>query len=227
MEELERGRQVAEEARAGARDEGRDEEQQLVDETGLEERRRQRRAAFEQERLDALRGERAQLLPERAAAQLELRFFGQRAAPERESPGLRRGVDVAGVEAGRVRPHRPHPDCNGVGGSPQLVHAVHPRIAIMNNGAMKGGTKSTFEIVRSSPGIEDFWQLHYSLTDGKDMNSPDQFIATVESQPGHMGHYLKLSARKDGSFTVLNERTGFTKEYPAVRSAAPAATASR
>jgi len=112
-------------------------------------------------------------------------------------------------------------------GSPQLVHAVHPRIAIMNNGAMKGGTKSTFEIVRSSPGIEDFWQLHYSLTDGKDMNSPDQFIATVESQPGHMGHYLKLSARKDGSFTVLNERTGFTKEYPAVRSAAPAATASR
>jgi hypothetical protein len=104
---------------------------------------------------------------------------------------------------------------------------VHPRIAIMNNGAMKGGTKSTFEIVRSSPGIEDFWQLHYSLTDGKDMNSPDQFIATVESQPGHMGHYLKLSARKDGSFTVLNERTGFTKEYSAVRSPAPAATASR
>ena len=111
-------------------------------------------------------------------------------------------------------------------GSPQLVHAVHPRIAIMNNGPMKGGTKGTFEIVRSSPGIEDFWQLHYSLTDGKDMNSPDQFIATVESQPGHTGHYLKLSARKDGSFSVTNERTGFTKEYPAVHAAAPA-TASR
>ena len=40
-------------------------------------------------------------------------------------------------------------------GSPALVHAVHPRIAIMNNGAMKGGTKGTFEIVRSAPGVRD------------------------------------------------------------------------
>jgi hypothetical protein len=107
-------------------------------------------------------------------------------------------------------------------GSPALVHAIHPRIAIMNNGAMKGGTKGTFEIVRSSPGIEDFWQLHYSQTDGKDLNSPEQFIATMESTPGHPGHYLKLSARTDGSFTVTNERTGYTKEYPATRSATPA-----
>jgi hypothetical protein len=99
-------------------------------------------------------------------------------------------------------------------GSPALVHAIHPRIAIMNNGAMKGGTKGTFEIVRSSPGFEDFWQLHYSETTGKDLNSPDQFIATVDSAPGHKGHYLKLSARMDGIFTVTNERTGFMKDYP-------------
>jgi len=29
-------------------------------------------------------------------------------------------------------------------------------------------------------------------------------------------------ARTDGSFTVTNERTGYTKEYPATRSATPA-----
>jgi len=106
-------------------------------------------------------------------------------------------------------------------GSAALVHAIRPRIAIMNNGANKGGTKGTFEIVRSSPGIEDFWQLHSSMTDGKDMNSPEQFIATLESQPGHAGHYLKLSARTDGSFTVTNERTGYTKEYSTSRNATP------
>jgi len=92
----------------------------------------------------------------------------------------------------------------------------------MNNGAMKGGTKGTFEIVRSSPGLEDFWQLHYSQTDGKALNSPDQFIATVDSAPGHKGYYLKLSARMDGSFSMTNERTGFMKEYPATRNAVPA-----
>jgi beta-lactamase superfamily II metal-dependent hydrolase len=107
-------------------------------------------------------------------------------------------------------------------GSPALVHAVRPRIAIMNNGAMKGGSKGTFDIVRSSPGFEDFWQLHYSEAVSKEINSPDSFIPTVESTPGHKGHYLKLSARMDGSFTVTNERNGFTKEYPATRNAAPA-----
>ena len=106
-------------------------------------------------------------------------------------------------------------------GSPALVHAVHPRIAIMNNGAMKGGTKGMFEIVRSSPAFEDFWQLHYSEV-SRESNSPDQFIATVESAAGHRGYYLKLSARTDGSFTVTNERNGFSKDYPASRGSVPA-----
>ena len=48
----------------------------------------------------------------------------------------------------------------------------------------------------------------------------------MESAPGHPGHYLKLSARTDGSFTITNERTGFTKEYPATRSATPASRVS-
>jgi beta-lactamase superfamily II metal-dependent hydrolase len=106
-------------------------------------------------------------------------------------------------------------------GSPALVHAVRPRVAIMNNGPMKGGTKGMFEIVRSSPGFEDFWQIHYSEV-SRESNSPDQFIATVDSAAGHKGYYLKLSARTDGSFTITNERNGFTKDYPAARNAVPA-----
>jgi beta-lactamase superfamily II metal-dependent hydrolase len=104
-------------------------------------------------------------------------------------------------------------------GSPALVHAVRPRVAIMNNGPMKGGTKGMFEIVRSSPGFEDFWQLHYSEV-SRESNSPDQFIATVDSAAGHRGYYLKLSARTDGSFTITNERNGFSKDYPAGKNAA-------
>ena len=53
-----------------------DEEHQLVDEAGGEERGRDRRAALEQERLHALGRERAQLVLERAAAQLELQPGG-------------------------------------------------------------------------------------------------------------------------------------------------------
>ena len=48
----------------------------------------------------------------------------------------------------------------------------------------------------------------------KDVNAPEQFIANFTGD-GDAGHYIKLSARSDGSFSVTNGRNGFTKEYAA------------
>jgi len=101
-------------------------------------------------------------------------------------------------------------------GSPVLVHGARPRVVVMNNSPRKGGTPDTFKIVKSSPALVDFWQLHYSENVSKETNSPEQFIANMDAMPtNHPAHYIKLSARTDGSFTMTNERTGFTKEYPA------------
>jgi beta-lactamase superfamily II metal-dependent hydrolase len=97
-------------------------------------------------------------------------------------------------------------------GAQALVHSVRPRVAVMNNNPTKGGTPGTFQIVRSAPGLEDFWQLHYSDNVGKEVNSSEPFIANF-TDAGDGGHYIKLTARSDGSFTVRNGRTGFTKEY--------------
>ena len=108
-------------------------------------------------------------------------------------------------------------------GAQALVHSVRPRIAIMNNNPTKGGTPDTFRIVKGSPGLEDFWQLHYSDNVTKEVNSSEQLIANFTAQDG--GHYIKLSARSDGSFRVTNGRNGFSKEYPAT--ATPAVTSSR
>jgi hypothetical protein len=69
-------------------------------------------------------------------------------------------------------------------------------------------------IVRSSPGLQDFWQLHFSELSEKDQNSPEQFIANLEAAD-HAGNYIKLTARPDGSFTVTNSRNGFSKSYSA------------
>jgi competence protein ComEC len=96
-------------------------------------------------------------------------------------------------------------------GAQAMVHSVRPRVAIMNNNPTKGGTPDTFRIVKGSPGLEDFWQLHYSDNVSKDVNSPDQFLANFTSADG--GHHIKLTARSDGSFSVKNARTGYTKEY--------------
>jgi beta-lactamase superfamily II metal-dependent hydrolase len=103
------------------------------------------------------------------------------------------------------------------GSNPVMVHAVRPRVAVMNNAAVKGGHADTFATLRSSPRLEDVWQIHYSteFAAARD-NSAEDFIANLDGADGHTGHYIKFSARADGSFTVTNGRNGFTKAYPAV-----------
>ena len=92
-----------------------------------------------------------------------------------------------------------------------IVHALHPRVAIMNNGAHKGGSPKAWETIHGSPGLEDLWQLHYALDADREHNSPDAFIANPAENCD--GQYIKVSARPDGSFTVLNLRNKYEKTY--------------
>ncbi len=92
-----------------------------------------------------------------------------------------------------------------------LVDALHPRVAIMNNGPHKGGSKEAWEIVHSSPGLEDLWQLHYALDSDKEHNVPEMFIANPAENCE--GKYIKVTAEPDGSFTVSNSRNDYKKTY--------------
>jgi beta-lactamase superfamily II metal-dependent hydrolase len=126
--------------------------------------------------------------------------------------------------------------------SPVLVHALHPRVAIMNNGTRKGGQPEVMTTLYSSPGLEDLWQMHFSQLSGQEYTIPGLFIANLLDEPlaampvapisapapgpgsppppAHNGaaYWIKVSAQADGSFTVTNARNGFSKTYkPAVR----------
>jgi hypothetical protein len=57
------------------------------------------------------------------------------------------------------------------------VHAIQPRVAIVQNGVRKGSAPIVMEVIRTSPGFEDLWQLHWSATAGLEWNSPGVFIA--------------------------------------------------
>lgn len=96
-----------------------------------------------------------------------------------------------------------------ISGLPMLVYALHPRAAVMNNGAMKGGAPDTFIRLHKSPGLMDLWQLHYAVG-AKDLNSPEPFIANPDEKTAN---YIKVTARPDGSFTITNSRNGFHKDY--------------
>jgi competence protein ComEC len=93
-----------------------------------------------------------------------------------------------------------------------LVEALHPRVAIMNNGPHKGGSKEAWETVHNSPGLEDLWQLHYALDSDKEHNAPEMLIANPTENCE--GKYIKVTAEQDGSFTVSNSRNDYKKTYP-------------
>ena len=122
-------------------------------------------------------------------------------------------------------------------GAPVAVHALQPRVAVMNNGTRKGGAVQTYQTLETSPGFEDLWQLHWSYAGGVEHNAPGVMIANIDGPdqlaaiypgsgiappagPGgnssHVpAHYIKVSARADGSFTVTNSRNGYSRTYAA------------
>jgi beta-lactamase superfamily II metal-dependent hydrolase len=95
--------------------------------------------------------------------------------------------------------------------SPALVDAVAPKVAIMGNGAKKGGSPDTYDTLKASPGIQAIWQLHFAEAGGKEHNTADAFIANVDE--ADTGFYLKLTAHSDGSFEIYNPRNKMTKSY--------------
>jgi beta-lactamase superfamily II metal-dependent hydrolase len=123
--------------------------------------------------------------------------------------------------------------------SPVMVHALRPRVAIINNGTRKGGDPTTMMSIHTSPGLEDLWQIHFSQLSGQEYSQPGMFIANLLDEPSaampiapiaapaaganappapvHNGkaYWIKVSARTDGTFTVTNQRNGFSKTYAA------------
>src|SRR5207247_4027400 len=59
-----------------------------------------------------------------------------------------------------------------VSNSEALVHGLHSRVAIMNNGTRKGGFPEVMKTIYSAPGLEDLWQMHFSVLSGQEYTMP-------------------------------------------------------
>ena len=119
-------------------------------------------------------------------------------------------------------------------GSPALLGAIRPQVAVINNGPRKGlgqvddtvrsitpaGIKVTpyernaYARLSKIPGIEGIWQGHLSLLD-KDPShntSPDM-IANLDDTADCKGNWIKASVEPSGRLTITNGRNGFSKSY--------------
>jgi beta-lactamase superfamily II metal-dependent hydrolase len=102
-----------------------------------------------------------------------------------------------------------HPGTGDGSNARAIVHMLQPRVAVMNNSAIKGGHPVAWQIVHDSPGLQDFWQLHYSIAGDKDHNVDEKFIANVGG--ADQGNYIKVTAEPDATMTVTNSRNNLTK----------------
>jgi len=77
--------------------------------------------------------------------------------------------------------------------------------------ALTGRAADVWQLIHASPGLEDLWQLHYSVDAGKDHNSSDPFVANIDEIC--RAQWLKVTVEKDGEFLVWNQRNKFEKTY--------------
>jgi competence protein ComEC len=106
---------------------------------------------------------------------------------------------------------------SGQSNAPVLVHALKSRVAIMNNGARKGGDLPVLQTIKSAPGLEDLWMLHYSVAAGAEGNVEEPRIANLgdvaDPAVKDTGFGINVTVQPNGSFTVVNERNNLTKTY--------------
>lgn len=93
-----------------------------------------------------------------------------------------------------------------------LVNAIHPRVAIMNNGARKAGMPVAWQTVHDSPGLEDLYMVHTAEGSDAAHNSPEPLIANPKGATPD-GAFFKVVVSPKGSFSITNSRTGQTKSY--------------
>jgi hypothetical protein len=80
---------------------------------------------------------------------------------------------------------------------------------------LKGGDPTAWDIIEHSPRLKDLWQVHTAEVPNP-RNVAASRIANLSGTPD-AAHYLLLTGRVDGSFTVFNSRTGETEPYPTAK----------
>jgi beta-lactamase superfamily II metal-dependent hydrolase len=98
--------------------------------------------------------------------------------------------------------------------NPVLLRSVKPTVAIMNNGARKGGHPDVIKALRETASIKDIWQVHRNVATTSEQNAPADFIANPEAEPDAAQMIVVAVDAARRVFTVTNQRNGMSRSYP-------------
>lgn len=99
-----------------------------------------------------------------------------------------------------------------ISNNPSLVAALHPQVAVVNNGPRKGGMARTFATLKQSMPVENIFQLHRNVATTAQDNAPPVNVAN--DAENCQGEYVKLSVDEKGkSYTVMVPSKGTTRRF--------------
>ncbi|MBI3466208.1 MAG: MBL fold metallo-hydrolase [Planctomycetes bacterium] len=99
-----------------------------------------------------------------------------------------------------------------ISNNPLLVEALAPRVAIINNGAKKGGQARTYAALKRAHTIEAVFQVHRNVQTGLRENAPADMVANDDETC--QGNFIKLSVDRGGkTYTVAIPAKGTTRSY--------------
>jgi beta-lactamase superfamily II metal-dependent hydrolase len=94
-----------------------------------------------------------------------------------------------------------------------LLRTVKPTVAIMDNGAHKGGAAETVKRLKDLSSLQALYQLHRNVESSNEQNAPAEFIANLEEKPD-AGYAISVAVDPGKHiFTVTNERTHVSTNY--------------
>lgn len=100
-------------------------------------------------------------------------------------------------------------------GAAQLVKAVRPMVAIMNNGPRKGGSPDVWKSLKDVDGFVDLWQGHRNVQASDEETVDRKRVANFGETDDCQGHWIGATVRKDGNYTIVNSRNAYTRTYKA------------
>jgi competence protein ComEC len=99
------------------------------------------------------------------------------------------------------------------GYSAAMASALKPPVVIeYNDGRMgRGNDPDVWAGLHALPKPPDIWLLHLNERSGPEKNPPSDFVANLQAPDGMKP--IKITVEKNGTFTITNERNGFSKTY--------------
>ena len=99
--------------------------------------------------------------------------------------------------------------------NPALVAAVAPTVAVIDNGATKGGTPAVYKVLRQTPSVKDIYQLHRNVATKQADNAPPELTANDEE--ACKGEWIRLRVDPRATSYTVEVHGKSTKRTYAVK----------